>query len=65
MADIPDFLNHIEPVLERYLLSAPVTGYTGQRRLNLFDYGMELTFAEGKLSKMAAFQPELLDHPDD
>jgi hypothetical protein len=48
--DLPRFLRHIAPVLERRLAGSPATGYSGDLRLNFYRHGLRLRFDEGRLT---------------
>lgn len=47
--DLPRFLKHIAPVLERRLAGSPVAGYSGTLSLNFYRVGLQLEFANGRL----------------
>ncbi len=50
VADIPDFLLHIGPVLERRLAESPVVGHSGDLKLSFFKSGGKLSFEKGQLN---------------
>src|SRR5262249_2468909 len=47
--DLPRFLRHISPVLERRLRESAHAGYTGELTVNFYRGGLRLTFDGGKL----------------
>lgn len=50
VADLPGFLRHIAPVLERRLAASSLAGHSGELRLDFFRGGLRLTFTGGKLT---------------
>jgi hypothetical protein len=60
--DLPGFLQHIAPVLERRLADSILVGHTGELKLNFFRSGGKLDFEDGKLKSVEAYTPE---HPED
>ena len=48
--DVPGFVGHIRPVLERRLAKSFAAGHTGELRLSFFDSGMRLVFQDGRLA---------------
>lgn len=56
--DLPGFLRHIGPVLEKRLAESPAAGHTGDLRLNFFRSGVTLTFEEGSLAGVQAYTPK-------
>jgi hypothetical protein len=56
--DLPRFLRHIAPVLERRLAESIAVGHTGELKLSFYGDGLRLVFARGKLKKIQAWKPE-------
>lgn len=56
--DLPGFLGHIGPVLERRLADSVLVGHTGALRLNLYLSHIALEFKQGKLTAAAPYQPK-------
>ena len=52
--DVPRFLRHIAPVLERRLLESPLGRYSGELHITLYRGGLHLVFQGGTL-KLAEF----------
>jgi hypothetical protein len=48
--NLPRFISHVAPVLERRLAASEQAGYTGELTLNFYRGGLRLEFAEGKLT---------------
>jgi len=59
--DLPAFLRHIAPVLERRLQVSPLSGYSGQIKLGFYRNGVVLKFEAGKLAAIETWQPESKD----
>jgi len=57
LADLPRFVWHIRPVLERRLESSIMAGYSGYLRLDFYRGGLRLCFVDGKLSQAGPWQP--------
>lgn len=53
--DLPGFLRHIRPVLERRLAASFMAGHSGTLRLNLYRQHFTLTFRQGQLTEIAPF----------
>lgn len=58
VADIPDFLLHIAPVLERRLAEFIVVGYSGDLKLSFYRSGVKLSFENGKLKGVESYLPK-------
>lgn len=50
VANVPAFLQHIAPVLERRLNSSILAGYTGELKIDLYRSGLRMTFDNGRLT---------------
>ena len=48
--DLPGFMRHIAPALERRLVDSPVAGHTGELKLNFYRGGLRLAFEGGRLT---------------
>ncbi len=55
--DLPLFLNHIAPVLEKRLRNSVLAGFDGQLRLSFYQSHLALTFVQGKLSDVGTYKP--------
>jgi hypothetical protein len=58
VAEIPDFLRHISPVLEKRLADSPVAGHTGDLKIGFYRSGVKLSFDDGKLKECDSYIPE-------
>lgn len=69
--DLPRFLLHIAPALDRRLAQSSFAAYTGTLKLSFYRAGLHLTFADGHLTAAEPWRPTdahgtlLLGHPDD
>jgi hypothetical protein len=59
VADLPGFLRHVTPVLERRLAASPVVGYSGELKISFYRSGIQLTFDEGKLTDIESWEPSV------
>ena len=57
VGDLPAFLRHITPVLEKRLASSPLTGYSGEFIFNFYTNGLKMTFDNGKIKLIENWQP--------
>jgi hypothetical protein len=62
VADLPDFLNHIRPLLERRLAASPLSGHSGALRVTFYNSGLKLAVEKGRLAAVEAWQPEPVGH---
>jgi hypothetical protein len=60
--DLPAFLRHVAPALERRLEQSPAAGFTGDVKLNFYRSACRVTFEQGALTGAAPYTP---DHQDD
>jgi hypothetical protein len=58
LADIPTFIRHIAPALEKSLGSSPFAGHSGELKLTFFRSGLKLTLEKGRLAGVDAWKPE-------
>ncbi len=56
--DLPGFLRHIAPALEKRLAESPICGHTGSLRLNLYKTGIRLDMADGKIASVESYRPQ-------
>ncbi len=47
--DLPAFLKHITPVLERRLANSEAAGYTGEIKVDFYNGGLRMVFEQGRL----------------
>jgi hypothetical protein len=55
--DLAGFLRHVAPALEARLADSILVGHTGELALNFYRTGLRLTFAAGRLTAIAPWQP--------
>src|SRR5262245_1493968 len=48
--DLPGFIRHIAPALERRLVDSPAAGHTGELKLNFYRGGLRLAFEGGRIT---------------
>ena len=58
VSDLPAFLRHIAPVLEKRLANSVLAGFDGQLRLNFYRSQFALTFTQGKLNDVGVYTPK-------
>ncbi|GAC1390752.1 MAG: hypothetical protein NVSMB38_09370 [Ktedonobacteraceae bacterium] len=54
--ELPAFLLHIAPVLEKRLAASPVVGYTGDITLDFYRGGLRMVFEQGRLTVAEPWQ---------
>jgi hypothetical protein len=57
VADLPAFVRHIAPALERRLPGSIVEGYTGEVKLSFYRGGLRLAFAAGRITTAEDWSP--------
>lgn len=57
--DLPTFLRHVAPVLERHLAQSVVAGYSGQLRVSFYRGGLRLLLESGRLVEIMPWQVPL------
>lgn len=58
VANLPKFLRHVAPALERRLAdSSALAGYTGELRISFYRDGLRLVFERGRLAEVIGWQP--------
>ncbi|MEA3345824.1 MAG: GNAT family N-acetyltransferase [Chloroflexota bacterium] len=55
--DLPDFLRHIRPVLERRLADSALVGHTGELRVSFYSDGLRLVFEDGRMTAVEKWIP--------
>lgn len=64
VADLPAFLRHIAPALEKQLADSVMAGHSGTVRLNFYTSQMTLVFTDGKLTDVGTYQPKSVEDGD-
>jgi hypothetical protein len=62
--DLPDFLRHVAPVLERRLETSVVPGYSGEVKLSFYKSGVRLAFENGRLATAESWMPTPAERGD-
>lgn len=62
--DLPGFLRHIAPALEKRIAESPICGHTGSLRLNLYKTGIRLQMERGKITTVESYKPDPSDMGD-
>jgi hypothetical protein len=57
--NLPRFISHVAPVLERRLAASEQAGYTGELTADFYRGGLRLVFADGKLTAAEDWQRPL------
>jgi hypothetical protein len=65
IADPPDFLRHIAPVLEDRLSSSAFSGHSGALRITFYRNGLLLVIEKGRLVEIEPWEPTPLGHSGD
>lgn len=55
--DLPAFIRHVAPALERRLAASPLAGHSGEVRISFYREGLRLAFARGRLVAAEPWQP--------
>jgi len=55
--DLPDFIRHLTPALERRLANSIAAGHTGELYVSFYRSGLHLVFEGGRLVEVAPWQP--------
>jgi hypothetical protein len=63
--DLPGFLHHITPVLERRLARSPLDGHSGEIKITFYRSGLKLTLESGRLVGIEAWEPAPVGHAGD
>ncbi len=59
--DVPVFLKHIAPALEKRLASSVVAGYTGEIKIDMYKGGLRMVFEQGKLATVEHWRVPVYD----
>jgi hypothetical protein len=55
--DLPAFIRHIQPVLEKRLAESIAVGYSGELKISFYRDGLRLVFEKGRLTTIEAWKP--------
>lgn len=56
--DLPRFLQHIQPVLERRLAASVMAGHSGRLKLNFYTSQLKIELEKGKITAVEPYKPE-------
>ncbi len=56
VADLPAFLKHIAPALEKRLAASILSGYTGELKLDFYTGGLRMVFTDGHLETVENYR---------
>lgn len=59
--DLPGFIRHIAPALEKRIAESYIPGYSGELRLNFYRDGLRLAFEKGSLKEVSSYKPDAGD----
>ena len=63
--DLPGFLSHIQPVLEKRLEASALAGHNGDLKLTFYRSGIILSFEAGRIKEIKPWKPEPQGHSGD
>jgi hypothetical protein len=56
--DLPKFIQHVAPQLEKRLAGSPLAGHSGELKLTFYRTGLHLVLEEGRFAAVEAWKPE-------
>ncbi|NOT03488.1 MAG: GNAT family N-acetyltransferase [Anaerolineales bacterium] len=56
--DLPAFIHHVTPALEKRLEDSIAVGYSGELKISFYKDGLRLAFEKGKLKEVESWKPE-------
>ena len=65
VAHLPQFIQHIAPVLERRLASSLVAGYSGELRFDFYRGGLRMVFERGRLRTVEDWRRPIWEPDED
>lgn len=65
VADLPKFVQHIAPALERRLLGSAVANYSGELKIDFYRGGLRLVFERGHLTVAENWRATVLNNDSD
>lgn len=60
--DLPGFIRHVAPVLEKRIKESAIVGYSGEVKISFYRSGLKLTLEKGKMASAEAWMPTPEDH---
>jgi hypothetical protein len=55
--DLPGFLRHIAPVLEKRIAESLIVGYSGEVKVSFYRSGLHLKLEKGRLAEVESWKP--------
>lgn len=55
--NLPAFLNHVKPALEKRLAESIAAGHTGELKISFYTSGLRMVFEQGKITGIDTFAP--------
>lgn len=62
--DLPAFLHHIAPALEKQLANSVLAGHSGTTKVNLYQQQFSLVFENGQLKEVSTYEPKFMEDGD-
>jgi hypothetical protein len=62
--DLPEFLRHVGPVLERRLAASVAAGHTGEIKVSFYGSGFRLELERGRMSAVEQWNPSVEERGD-
>ena len=62
--DLPGFLEHIKPALERRLAESIAAGHTREIKLNFYRHGLRIHIEKGRIASIQSWKPVAKDEGD-
>ncbi len=62
--DLPGFIRHIAPVLEKRLAESVAVGYSGELKISFYTSGLRMVISNGRLKTVEAWSPAAKDDGD-
>ena len=59
--DLPAFIRHIKPALEKRLAESIAVGYSGELKISFYRDGLRLAFEKGQLQSAESWKPKIED----
>jgi len=56
--DLPGFIRHVAPALEKRLVESIVAGYSGEMKISFYRTGLRLVFEQGRLAGVESWKPK-------
>ena len=56
--DLPAFIRHVTPALEKRLEDSIAVGYSGELKISFYKDGLRLVFEKGKLKEVESWKPQ-------